>query len=147
MRRDSDVSLLQEVPQFQVFASYGIPVDSFVLQAVSESPVSRLLHAVSSVSRGIPVVSFVLQAVSESPVSRLLHAVSPVSRGIPVVAFDLQAAFLNDEHSFGGDTAASGFTASTCFLVLAFPGWADVGADIESSCCAMAKVTSVGAGR
>ena len=131
MRRDSEVSLLQEVPQFQVFASYGIPVVSFVLQAVSESPVSRLL-----------------QAVSESPVSRLLQAVvSPGSRGIPVVAFDLQAAFLNDEHSFGGDTAASGSSASTCFLVLAFPGWADVGADIENSCCAMAKVTSVGAGR
>ena len=87
MRRDSEVPLLQMVPlQLQVFASRGIPAVSFVLQAVARG--------------GIPVVAFVLQA---------------VSRGIPVVAFDLQAAFLNDEHSFGGDTAASGSTASTCF--------------------------------
>ena len=70
--------------QLQVFASRGIPAVSFALQAVS---------------RGIPVVAFALQA---------------DSRGIPVVAFALQAAFLNDEHSFGGDTAASGSTASTC---------------------------------
>ena len=86
VRRDSEVPLLQMVPlQLQVFASRGIPAVSFALQAVS---------------RGIPVVAFALQA---------------DSRGIPVVAFALQAAFLNDEHSFGGDTAASGSTASTCF--------------------------------
>ncbi len=102
------------VPQFQDFASYGIPVVSFVLQAVSP------------VSRGIPVVAFDLQAAASlndfddsyciPVVSFVLQAVSPVSRGIPVVAFDLQAAAsLNDEHSFGGDTAASGSTASTCF--------------------------------
>ncbi len=80
----------------------------FLVRRDSEVPLLQVVPLQLQVfaTRGIPAFPFVIRA---------------VARGIPVVAFvllvafDLQAAFLNDEHSFGGDTAASGSTASTCF--------------------------------